>query len=156
VSAATGVWEPIAIRDVQGSPRSVARAGQLPDVVEPLEVAAPEVRSLLDAFLRGNRNDTARSDELALGQALMLLNNAAILRRIESPSSLGHQLLDAGASPEVIVERLYVATLGRKPAAEEAAAATAILVSASGEGRGQAVEDLQYALINKVEFVFNH
>jgi hypothetical protein len=156
VSAATGVWEPIAVRDRRTSSRSVERAGQLPDVVEPLEVAGPEVRPLLDAFLRGNRNDAARSDDLALSQTLMLLNNTAILRKVEAPASRGHQWLESGAAPEAIVQRLYVATLGRKPAHAESEAATALLTSTSGDARVQAIEDLQYALLNKVEFVFNH
>ncbi|HEX7151579.1 MAG TPA: DUF1549 domain-containing protein [Thermoanaerobaculia bacterium] len=154
VSAATNVWIPIPIPS--GDP--VLRAGQLPDVVVPSDTQAPETRLLLDSFLRGNRKDTARSSELTLHQMLSLLNNSSVVAgRVESPQSRGRVMLARGDAPRDIVRALWSATLGRRPtAAEEAAALEAFTAATTQQQREEAVEDLQFALINKLEFLFNH
>jgi len=60
--------------------------------------------------------------------------------------------LAATKDPGEIAERLYLATLSRYPSVTERDAAVAYLKSGD---LSKKTEDLQFALLNKLEFLFN-
>ena len=62
------------------------------------------------------------------------------------------RLIQQSADPATIAEGLYLNTLSRYPTVDEKAQAVAYLNS--GE-LARKTEDLQFALINKLEFLFN-
>lgn len=136
----------------QGLP-GVARAMQLPD---PLEGGrgnnAPG--GFLDQFGRGDRDEQARSNDSSITQALAMMNSQLVTTRIRrsNPASTVATVLLSTSDPAVIADRLYVATLSRKPSAEELAIATAYLRGGTLSVRA---EDLQFALLNSLEFIFN-
>ena len=128
---------------------SVSRAMLLPDPTEGGAFA-----EFLDHFERGNRDDEPRSSDCSVLRALELLNDPVVSDRIDAanPASLVSRLIRQSTDPATIAEGLYLETLSRYPTAEEKAQAAAFL--RSGE-LARKTEDLQFALINKLEFLFN-
>ena len=131
---------------------------QLPDVVN-LPVFArgrPEggaAVELLDALFRGDREETGRSSDISVLQALQLMNNPVVADRIRQSAQRGlfAQWLDR--PDDTLVGLLYLQILARPATAEE----TAVAVAAVRQGDRRArVEDLAWALMNKVDFVFNY
>jgi hypothetical protein len=128
---------------------SVPRAMMLPDPTEGGTFA-----QFLNYFERGNRDDEPRNSDSSIVQALALLNDRVVTDRIESSNSasLVARLIRQSTDPATIAEGLYLNTLSRHPTASEKAQAVAYLNS--GE-LARKTEDLQFALINKLEFLFN-
>jgi hypothetical protein len=128
---------------------SVPRAMMLPDPTEGGTFA-----QFLNYFERGNRDDEPRNSDSSIVQALALLNDRVVTDRIESSNSasLVARLIRQSPDPATIAEGLYLNTLSRHPTASEKAQAVAYLNS--GE-LARKTEDLQFALINKLEFLFN-
>ncbi|MGZ6989044.1 MAG: hypothetical protein ACXVH0_08800, partial [Thermoanaerobaculia bacterium] len=131
-------------------------AMQLPDVQEPggRSVAG----NFLNAFLRGDRDGDARSNEFSISQALLLLNDTTVTSRIKSNASGSavNTLIAAGATPVEIVASLYLSTLSRNPSPSELAQGIALFSTTPGESKAQIAEDLQYALLNKLDFFYNY
>ena len=78
-----------------------------------------------------------------------------IINRIEDRSSLAK--LTEGAldrkeiTPQVAIERIYLNTIARKPTTEEIAA-----LAPAVNSKQVTLEDLQWALLNRVDFVYNY
>jgi hypothetical protein len=128
---------------------SVPRAMLLPDPTEGGKFA-----EFLNFFERGNRDDEPRNSDSSIVQALALLDDHFVTDRIDAtnPASLVARLIDQSTDPATIAEGLYLNTLSRYPTADEKAQAAAYLKR--GE-LARKTEDLQFALINKLEFLFN-
>jgi hypothetical protein len=128
---------------------SVSRAMLLPDPTEGGTFAA-----FLDHFERGNCDDEPRSFDGSIAQALALLNDRFVTDRIDAanPASLVARLIRQSTDPATIAEGLYLNTLSRYPTAEERAQAVTYLESGKLADKA---EDLQFALINKLDFLFN-
>jgi hypothetical protein len=148
VVKATGV--PARIGESDGT--FVPRAMLLPDPTEGGSFA-----QFLNRFQRGNRDDEARNSESSIEQGLALLNDPAVTDRVSAANSasLVARLLQAsGTTPDrgQIVDSLYLNTLSRSPTPSERAQGAAYLAAGDLKTR---TEDLQFALINKLEFLFN-
>lgn len=140
---------------VQGFDAPVQWAMQLPDTSEPRSNG--QAQTFLNVFLRGNRDTNARSSEGSILQAMNLMNSAFVNTRIHNGNagSLVNRLIAQKKDDNEVVEELYLSTLSRYPtAAEKAAALKALAVSANL--RNSAIEDLQWTLINKVDFIYNY
>ncbi len=133
-------------------------AMQLPDV-QNMPTAArnrPEgslVNDFLDAFFRGDREQSARSSEISILQALHLMNNPLVTERIEASAARGLYSRWLSRSDEELAQLLYLQTLTRPATPEELGQAVSFLRSGD---RRQRVEDLAWTLLNKVDFVFNY
>jgi len=146
ITKSTGVGATLSITGMNAVPRAML----LPD---PTEGGA--YRTFLNGFVRGNRDDDARSDDSSIVQALSLMNDRTVTDRIKSAavgSKLGVLLKATPNDPGAIVDGLYVNTLGRYPSSSERAAAVTYLKSGTLALKS---EDLQFALLNKLEFLFN-
>jgi hypothetical protein len=108
---------------------------------------------MLDAFFRGDREETPRSSEVSILQALQLMNNPIIVARIEQSGRTGSLAGLLPQNDDALVGRLYLTVLSRFATPEELAAGVGYL--RGGERRARA-EDLMWALYNKVDFVFNY
>lgn len=154
ITRATGVG---ALIPVSGGPPAVGWAMQLPDVQEPGGGSA--IGSFLNAFLRGDRDGDARSNAFSVTQALRMLNDPIVTTRIRSTAagSAVNRLVAANATPAEIVTSLTQATLSRLPTAAELAAGVALFTApANGASKAQVAEDLQFALLNKLDFLYNY
>jgi hypothetical protein len=124
------------------------RAIQLPDT---------RVRSfLLDVFGRPARQVTCECERTAtpnIAQALHLLNGDFLNRKIEQPTGRVARLLTARKKLPEAVEELYLATLSRRPTAQERERDVAWIQQAASPREG--LQDLLWVLINRREFQFN-
>ena len=109
----------------------------------------------LDAFLRGNRDDTQRRGEGSLSQALNLMNDPFVMNRIKTASAGPNSLVNKSLplTNEQLVSTFYINVLSRYPTDAEKTAAYQALQS--GDRRLKA-EDLLWSLYNKVDFIFNY
>jgi len=136
--------------------RHVDFAMQLPDVNGvPLgnSTFARDVRGLLNAFTRGDREETRRSDGGSPLQALGLMNNRFVLNRLNrnnQASTLGQSI---ELADDALVTSLYLSVLSRPPTAEETAFGVNYL---QGRNRGSRATNLMWALFNKTDFYFNY
>jgi hypothetical protein len=131
---------------------TVASAMKLPDTTES---ARNIYGRFLDEFGRGNRDDTARSNDTSIAQALSLMNDQQVIvnrvHRATANSTVAKVLAsttDAGS----IADQIYLATLSRRPTATERQSA---IVYLSSGVLAQKTEDFQWVLLNSLEFLFD-
>lgn len=128
------------------------RAMKAPDPLEPNR-GTPSGR-FLDAFGRGDRDETPRSSEGSILQALSLLNDQFVVTRIRQATagSTVANVLRTSTDPAAITDSLYLATLNRYPSAVERDEANAFL---RGGDIARRTEDLHFTLINRIEFLYH-
>jgi Protein of unknown function (DUF1549)/Protein of unknown function (DUF1553) len=146
VVRATGVAITIPVQGMN----PVSKAMALPD---PLEAARRPEGLLLTNFGRGNRDDIARSNDGAIAQALGMMNDALVVTRVRSSNanSTVAKTLAATSDPGTIVDQLFLATLSRLPTSTERQREIDFL---RGGVLAQRSEDLQWVLLNSLEFLF--
>jgi hypothetical protein len=83
---------------------------------------------------------------LRLMNSPQLSNGAALLNKV---------LTKKGQSPGRVIEQLYLATLSRRPTAQETTRLTAYVAKQDGPSR-KAYSDILWALLNSSEFSLNH
>jgi uncharacterized protein DUF1549/uncharacterized protein DUF1553 len=146
VFKSTGVGGSLTVTGIGSSPRAM----QLPDPTE-----GGSFRTFLNNFGRGNRDDDDRSDDTSIVQALALMNDRTVTDRVKTTATGSKVGALVKATPNdhgAIADALYLNTLGRLPSANERNAAIAYLDSGDLAKKS---EDLQFALLNKLEFLFN-
>jgi hypothetical protein len=144
VSLATGVPEPF-----KGYPLGT----------KAIELAEGGINhSFLQAFAKPVRDvscECAREEDPSLPQVLHLLNNAGLLGKLTSPEARLAGWLREDKDDKRVLERIYLATLSRRPTAPEMEIALRHLVTLQGD-RVKAMQDLQFALLNSNEFLLRH
>ena len=128
-------------------------AMQLPDTREPRSNA--QVAQFLNAFGRGDRDITFRNSSGSILQALNMMNNNFVMTRVHANDNGSNvqRLLRVTSDPARIIEELYLATLSRFPSSQEVVSASDVMRQA-GIRRG--AELVQWALLNKLEFLFSY
>ena len=136
--------------------RGVQYAMQFPDVqnTPPGNYArAVQVRTLLQSFTPGDREQTPRGRDGSPLQALNLMNNPFVLGKLAPGASTGTLSESLGLADDTLVVNLYLSVLSRPPT--EAEAAFAVDYLQSGNRRNRAT-NLMWALFNKTDFYFNY
>jgi hypothetical protein len=111
-----------------------------------------QVQFFLDAFGQTNREASERSNDGEITQAILLMNSPFVLEQIKAKEgSYLAGLLKQDVPEEEKIGRLFQRFLMRRPTTEEATQAKAVV-----KNGGAGWEDLQWLLINKVEFVHNY
>ena len=155
----SGVFEPYVLSRSIGP---VVFAMQFPDVQDlpraprrPTNDGALAAAAVtwLDAFLRGDREETPRSAEATIIQALHLMNSPLVLERVKASRSAGALAALLLEPDPVVVSGLHLLVLSRYPAPEELTAGLQLLQTGN---RSDAAEDLMWSLYNKVDFIFNY
>jgi hypothetical protein len=129
-------------------------AMQLPDTVEPR--TNRQVTNFLNLFIRGDRDVKPRSFEPSIQQSLTLMNDNFVMGKIHqanSGSAVATLLANSALTNQQIVTQLYLNTLSRNPRQDEL---DALLPLFTANGRTQAAEGIQWALLNKMDFIFNY
>lgn len=148
VFKATNVGPGTSLAVANATPPNVPRAMMLPDPTE-----GGSFRTFLNNFERGNRDDDLRTTDGSIVQGLSMMNDPIVINRIHNGTAGSTvQTLVKTNDPNAIVDGLYLATLSRHPSDAERAQAVAYLKSGD---LAKKTEDLQFALFNKVEFLFN-
>jgi len=133
---------------IEGASEPVRWAMQLPDTNEPHESPA---QILMDLLGRGNRTYKARDSGSSILASLSLMNDPLVksLTTFQGDANLARL---QSLSDDAVVEEIFLRTLSRFPTAEEKRVAVMHMTEESIAG----IEDLQWALINRPEFILNH
>jgi hypothetical protein len=155
VVTATGVL-PTYSMDYNGSLSplpSISWAMKFPDTTEPR--SNNTVAQFLNAFGRGNRDGALRDSSGSVLQALNMMNHSFVTGRIHNNNNGSNvqYILRATTNQTTIVDHLFVSTLSRPATAEERTTALEVM-RRFGNQRG--AEAIQWALLNKLEFIFNY
>lgn len=140
---------------VQGFDQPVMYANQLPDPTEPRSDA--NVRNFLNTFGRGDWWNVRRDPSPTILQLLYSMNNGQTVLRTfasnaSSPTTRAARLAQSKASDDDVTRELFLATLARPCTGDELAVA-----QANRRGtRLDWISDLQWALLNKLDFIFNY
>jgi hypothetical protein len=128
-------------------------AMQFPDTKEPRSNGT--VAAFLNAFGRGDRDTLFRRSDGSILQALDLLNSPVLLSRIHQNNQGSHvsTLLSQTSDPQTVLWDLFLNTLSRPPTSQEIALFTPMFQQ---QGNRAAAENLQWLLLNKVDFLFNY
>lgn len=111
----------------------------------------------LNAFGRPPRTspcECERSMEPTIAQVLHLMNAPEIQRQLSDRTGRARSLALSERTPAQIVEELFLAAYARYPTRREAA--SALEAFRRTPDRVQATEDILWALLNTLEFAFNH
>lgn len=113
--------------------------------------------SWMNNFLRGNRNTTDRMQSASIQQQLSLMNDTFITGRTKVGASPQLRAIAAKSAPGEIIEDLWLTFLSRRPSPAESERATALLGRANTAAlKNAAIEDLAWALVNKLDFIFSY
>jgi hypothetical protein len=128
-------------------------AMQFPDTKE--SGSNGTVAAFLNAFGRGDRDTMPRRSDGSILQSLDMLNSPVLLGRIHqnNQGSRVATLLSQTSDPQSILRDLFLNTLSRPPTDQEIAFFTPMFQQS---GNQAAAEDLQWVLLNKVDFLFNY
>ena len=115
--------------------------------------ASGDVKNFMRIFGQSNRDDMPKHVPPSSLQAMMLMQSKIVTERVAAKgSSRVDQLLKENLTDAELVEELYVGTVSRKPSPKEAE----IALRTIAKDRQRGAENLQWALINSPEFVFNY
>jgi hypothetical protein len=149
---ATNVFTDVPIRGTDVKVRYAAEAYSPDEFIRNVtDPVLKEIHFFLESFGQTNRQSSERSNDGAITQAVQLMNSPLVHRQIRAAEgSYLAGLLKLQIPDEDKIGRLYERFLVRRPTPAEVTDAREI-VAAGLEGW----EDLQWLLVNRVEFVHN-
>jgi hypothetical protein len=117
-----------------------------------------DLNNMLNYFLRGNRDDQPRKQDGSILQALSLMNNPMVEMRTTVGAYGSNPVSpliaqNANQSNANLINTLYLTILSRMPTTAEVNTATTTLTTGT---HTQGVQNLVWAIYNKVDFVFNY
>jgi len=138
--------------NLEGYSTPVYYAGQLPDPTEPRNDYT--IFNFLQNFGRGDWWNNPRNSTSTMVQALFMMNDYSVnYRTFTGRSTRVDYVLGQNMSDTDAINNLFFASLSRYPTADE----MTVLQQNRGIGtRDQWLTDIQWALLNKLDFLFNH
>lgn len=128
------------------------RVGMVMQMSEPKK-ADGETQNFMRVFGQSNRDDMPKKVAASSLQAMLLMQSKIVNERVQAKDgSRVEQILKEAADNRQLVERIYLATVSRHPSKAEVDAA----LKAVEADRRRGAENLQWALINSPEFIFNY
>ena len=127
-----------------------------PTVSLAMQMAVPrssgELKSFMQAFGQSNRGAPARPPQASPLQPIMLMRSPVVNDRVlAAKDSRVQRLLASSESNGKVVDELFLATLSRQPTPEEKTVAVSFL----DKDRVEGAQNVQWALLNLVEFLYN-
>ncbi|MFN0100786.1 MAG: DUF1549 domain-containing protein [Bryobacteraceae bacterium] len=115
--------------------------------------ATGELKSFMTAFGQSNRSNPPRPPAASPLQPLLLMRSPVVTDRVlAEKDSRVQNLLAAHGDNSRVVEELFLGTLARYPQKDE----KQIAVSALDKDRVTGAQNLQWALLNLAEFLYNY
>ncbi|MEX0819460.1 MAG: DUF1549 and DUF1553 domain-containing protein [Pirellulaceae bacterium] len=105
--------------------------------------------------VRASVCECERSGEPSMAQSLHLLNSPEIMSKVQARHGKARQLANSDLTPTAIIDELYLGMLSRPPTDEERSLMLQAFDGVEADRRA-AAEDVQWALLNSKEFMFNH
>lgn len=145
-----------AITTVTARPASSGKKGAALSTVmempDPKKAGAESV-NFMRIFGQSNRDDMPKKVPPSSLQAMLLMQSSLVTERVRAQdNSRVEQLLSAARDDDDLIERIYIATVSRRPVAAEIEVAKQALAA----DRRRGAENLQWALINSPEFIFSY
>ena len=145
-----------AITLATGKPGSAPAKGKTGGMVMQMPdpgTSGSETKGFLRTFGQSNRDDMPKRTPQSSLQAMLLMQSKLITERVAAKDgSRVEQLLNDTADDRKLVEKIYMVTLARNPGRAEMETA----LKALSQDRRRGAENLQWALINSPEFIFNY
>lgn len=140
---------------IHGFPEPIFYAAQLPDSTEPR--GDGNIRNFLNQFGRGDWWTIPNRTTPSLLQVLYMMNDYMNVSRslttgAQGSNSRAGRLTQSPLSEDEAIRQLFLATLSRPPSDEE----LATLAKARKGNREQWLSDVQWTLLNKLDFIFNY
>ncbi len=136
-------------------------AMQLPEPVEPRSNGT--AAGFMNSFTRGNRDTLQRSQNGSILMWLNMMNSTIVTDRTRVQDAQGRYSpyllqMTREADSALVVEELFLTYLSRLPTEYEKGVALKTLAKAGTPQytRAAAIEDLAWALANKVDFLFSY
>ena len=136
------------------------RVGGVNDLGGEGTVEGNSIRALMQSFFQSTRETPALlTNRPSAVQAMLMMTAPTVVDRVAAkpdsrlPPSRLQSLLASAKTDSEVVEELFLSSLSRRPRPEEMEVATRILKEGD---RKQKAEDIQWALLNTVEFLLNH
>lgn len=133
-------------------------AMQLPEPVEPLSDGT--AAGFMNSFNRGNRDTLQRTQPGSILMWLNMMNSAFVNNRTRATGTTASPYLAAMAkvtSNEALVDDMFLTFLSRQATEYERGVALKHMQKATTAAlRATAIEDLAWALINKIDFLFSY
>jgi hypothetical protein len=137
--------------NLEGYSAPVYYAGQLPDPTEPRNDFT--IQNFLNNFGRGDWWNNPRNSSSTIIQSLFLMNDFSVnFRTFTNRSDRVNWILGRNLSDTEAIDNLFLAALSRYPTSDE----MDVLRKARTGSRDQWLADIQWALLNKLDFLFNH
>jgi hypothetical protein len=126
---------------------------KFPDTAEPR--SNNNSVQFLNAFGRGNRDSTKRDSSGSLLQALNMMNHTFVMTRIHANNNGSNVqwVTRYTTNRRTIIEHLFMSTLSRLPTSAELSTGMDVM---QWLGTQRGAESIQWALLNKLEFLFNY
>jgi hypothetical protein len=129
-------------------------AMSLPDTSEPRNNGAA---TFMNTFLRGNRDTQQRSQAGSIVQQLAIMNDNFVTSRTRIAASPALANIAKLTDNDAVVTEIFLTFLSRLPSeGERTTALKPLTAAANANARNTAVEDLAWAAINKVDFLFSY
>ena len=127
-----------------------------PSVSMAMQMAVPrasgELKSFMQAFGQSNRGAPGRPPQASPLQPIMLMRSPVVNDRVlAAKDGRVQRLVASSESNGKVGEELFLATLSRHPTPEEKTVAVSFLAKDRVEG----AQNVQWALLNLVEFLYN-
>ena len=152
IAKSTGVFTKYT---VQGWGDPVQFAMQLPDTSEPRSNGTSA--NFMNLFLRGNRDIVPRSQGSTILQSLGLMNDSFVMTKIHMAQSPSLQAVAKLTTAKDQLETMFLTFLGRMPSDYERSHGMDYLnKNTTTAQRSAALEDMAWALMNKLEFQFSY
>ncbi len=148
VSDATGIYEKFKVKDLDRTFRYVMEASFNQDFAG----SHPPIWNLLQEWGQTDREDPP-TDRSSMVQAASLMNHDLLLNRVKIQKGSRLERLLRGETPRSnaeIVDELFLATISRLPIPAEKSQAVRLIE----QQRDQGAEDLMWALLNRIDFIF--
>jgi Protein of unknown function (DUF1553)/Protein of unknown function (DUF1549) len=113
--------------------------------------------NLLNTFLRGNRDTVPRSSSASILQRLVIMNDGFVTSRTKIAASPELSAVSKMTDNNAIIDELFLTFVSRPATDDERAKSLAYLTAATtAAARNSAIEDLAWALINKIDFLYSY
>jgi hypothetical protein len=115
--------------------------------------ASTDVQNFMRIFGQSTRDDMPKRTTPSSLQAMVMMQSKVVSDRVLAlGSSRVEKLVASAESDQALVENLYLATLSRQPTQQE----RQVGLRALSRDRRRGAENLQWALLNSPEFLFNY
>ena len=143
-----------AIVTATGQPGDLKDGGR--QVTMAMQVSVPQTKgdtkSFMQAFGQANRGTVAKKPAPSAQQPIMMMRSSVVNDRVlAAENSRLESLLNEHTSDAPVIEELFLSSIGREPTPAE----KDVALTAMASNRKKGGEDLQWALLNLSEFLYN-